>query len=150
VRLKGVSRLIKSIIPLLNTQKYPPSLQFLLMTLGPLILLLAWFDRFDLKSRLGQTLGRWLVVFGQVPMYFYILHIYLIHLQTIPVAMLFGQPWKWLAFGAFFLNPFPENYGHGLPFVYLMWVVVCLLLYVPCRWYARYKATHSHWWLSYL
>jgi uncharacterized membrane protein len=134
----------KTIILFLDVEKYPPSLQFLLMTLGPSFLLLAWLE----KSKPPRWTGP-LVTFGRVPMFFYVLHLYLIHLLAVAVAPLFHQPVAWLFHGAF-LRGTPDDYGHGLPFVYLMWVVVIVILYFPCRWFADLKQRRKDWWLSYL
>ena len=135
----------KTLILFLDVEKYPPSLQFLLMTLGPSLLLLAWLER--------SHLPRWtskLVTFGRVPLFFYVLHLYLIHLLAIAVAPLFHQPVIWLFHGGFFLLGTPDDYGHGLPFIYLMWVITIVILYFPCRWFAALKQRRKDWWLSYL
>jgi uncharacterized membrane protein len=135
----------KTVILFLDTEKYPPSLQFLLMTLGPSLLLLGWLDRKRL-SWLGQRV----VVFGRVPMFFYVLHLYSIHTLAVVVAALAGQPYSWLLHGGFFLS-YPQGpYGHNLPFIYLMWAIVVLLLYFPCAWFAALKQRRRDWWLSYL
>jgi uncharacterized membrane protein len=136
-----------TVISFFNTLKYPPSLDFLLMTLGPALIALAWFD--GVKGERG--LGRVLLVFGRVPMFYYVLHIYLIHIMAIVVARTVHQPsaflWRW----DFILQPLPEGYGHGLPFVYLMWITALLILYFPCRWYMEFKRQHREWrWLSYV
>ena len=134
----------KTVILFLDVEKYPPSLQFLLMTLGPSLLLLAWLER--------SNLPRWtsvLVTFGRVPLFFYVLHLYLIHLLAIAMAPLFHQPVDWLFRGAFFGGT-PDDYGHGLPFVYLMWFIVVVILYFPCRWFAALKQRRKDWWLSYM
>jgi uncharacterized membrane protein len=134
----------KTIILFLDVEKYPPSLQFLLMTLGPSFLLLAWLEKRDVACWASP-----LLIFGRVPMLFYILHLYLIHVLAIVAAVLFGQPVAWLFHGAVFGDT-PDAYGHSLPFVYLMWVTVVFLLYFPCRWWAGLKQRRKDWWLSYL
>jgi len=134
----------KTIILFLDVEKYPPSLQFLLMTLGPAFLLLSWLER--------RAIVHWaspFLVFGRVPMFFYILHLYLIHVLAIVVGVLFRQSVAWLFHGAIFGNT-PESYGHGLPFVYLMWITTVVILYFPCRWWAELKQRRKDWWLSYL
>jgi uncharacterized membrane protein len=135
----------KTLILFLDVEKYPTSLQFLLMTLGPSFLLLA---------RLGQRrkvspLENALLVFGRVPMFYYILHLYLIHVLAIVVAVLFRQPVSWLFHGAIFGDT-PTGYGHGLPFIYVVWVTTVVILYFPCRWWAELKQRRKDWWLSYL
>jgi uncharacterized membrane protein len=136
-----------TVISFFNTLKYPPSLDYLLMTLGPALLVLAWFDGF--KAERG--LSRVLLVYGRVPMFYYVLHIYLIHSLAVIVAYLYHQPSAWLFHGAVFLNPVPAGYGHGLPFIYFTWIAVVALLYLPCRWFMEFKARHRDWsWLSYI
>lgn len=140
----------KSIIAFFNVNKYPPSLQFILMTLGPAIMMLSWFDRLDLSAP-RNWLWRKIVVYGRVPMFYYILHIWLIHTLAILIAVAHGQAYAWLFHGAGFRGPTPnDNYGYGLPFVYLMTTVVVILLYPVCVWFAEYKRTHKQWWLRYL
>jgi uncharacterized membrane protein len=137
----------KTVIAFFNVAKYPPSLQFLLMTLGPAILALAWFDRFRDG---GGAFGRFLTVFGKVPMFYYILHIYLAHIIGIVAGMMFGQPVTRLLRGGFMTAPPDPGFGFNLPAIYIAWMICILLLYLPCRWYAQYKATHRNWWVSYL
>jgi uncharacterized membrane protein len=136
-----------TVISFLNTEKYPPSLDYLLMTLGPSLILLGLLDR----AQAERGLARVLLVYGRVPMFYYILHIYLIHLLAIGVALAFHQPASWLWHGAIFLVPTPAGYGHGLPFIYLIWILAVASLYFPCRWFMEFKRQHRDWnWLSYL
>jgi uncharacterized membrane protein len=136
-----------TVISFLNTEKYPPAFDYLLMTLGPSLILLGLLD--GAKAKRG--LGRVLVVYGRVPMFYYILHLYLIHLLAIVVALAYHQPAAWLWHGAMFLQPTPAGYGHGLPFIYAMWILVVASLYLPCRWFMEFKRQHRDWnWLSYL
>ncbi|MGA7460036.1 MAG: hypothetical protein WBW69_07405, partial [Candidatus Korobacteraceae bacterium] len=139
------STMEKTVILFLDVEKYPPSLQFLLMTLGPGILLLAWLDGKQVSS-----IFKPLLVFGRVPMFFYILHLYAIHLLAVLMAVLFHQPAEWLLHGAFLTNRTPDGYGHGLPFIYLMWLTVLVILYFPCVWFMGVKQRRKAWWLSYL
>lgn len=137
----------KTVIAFFNTEKYPPSLQYLLMTLGPCLLGLAWFDRFSFTSAIGRTLGQWLLVFGRVPMFYYICHLYVIHALAIVVAPFFGQDWRWLINGNFFTSPPPPGYGHNLPFIYLMWLTALVILYFPCRWYVGVRRRRQDLWI---
>lgn len=139
----------KTIISFFNVEKYPPSLDFLLMTLGPGLIFLALVDQFDFKGLLGK-LAKPVLVIGKVPMFYYLLHLYLIHASAVVIAMAFGQPWKWLVPGGFFTAATPDGYGHNLPFIWMVWILTVAILYFPCRWYAQYKATHKAWWLSYI
>jgi uncharacterized membrane protein len=136
--------LAKTLILFLDVEKYPPSLQFLLMTIAPSLLLLAWLDRETVPRGLST-----LWTFGRVPMFFYVLHLYVIHSLAILVSALRGQPLHWLLHGGIFADA-PPRYGYELPFVYLMWITALLLLYLPCRWFAELKRRQKDWWLSYL
>ena len=134
----------KTLILFFDVEKYPPSLQYPLMTVGPSLILLAWLDRERTPEGLCAIL-----TFGRVPMFFYILHLYLIHWLAVLVAVLFRQPVRWLFHGAIFSDR-PPGYGHGLAFVYLMWFMALLILYVPCCWFGDLKQRRKEWWLSYL
>jgi uncharacterized membrane protein len=142
----------KTVILFLDVEKYPPSLQYLLMTLGPSLLLLAWFDKkLDQK---GGAQNIWpglspLLTFGRVPLFFYILHLYLIHSMAVLMAVLFKQPVDWLFHGGFMFGA-PDGWGFNLPFVYLMWITAVVILYFPCRWFEGVKQRRKDWWLSYL
>jgi uncharacterized membrane protein len=136
-----------TIIAFFNTLKYPPSLDYLLMTLGPALIVLACLDGVTAE----RGLGRILLVFGRVPLFYYVVHIFLIHALAIFVGLLFRQPVSWLWHGSFVLQDSPVGYGHGLPFVYLMWFIALLILYLPCKSYMAFKNRHRDWvWLSYL
>jgi uncharacterized membrane protein len=142
----------KTVILFFDVEKYPPSLQFLLMTLGPSLLLLGWLDG-ELDQKAGkQTISPALsplLTFGRVPMFFYILHLYLIHALAIVMGVLFHQPVGWLLHGGFMFGA-PDSWGYNLPFIYLMWITAVVILYFPCRWYEGVKQRRKDWWLSYL
>lgn len=140
----------KTVILFLDVEKYPPSLQFLLMTLGPSFLLLAWIEKLTSRRPMTPWIASILVIYGRVPLFFYILHIYLIHALAVIAALLFREPVGWLLHGGFFLNDLPTGYGHNLPFIYMIWIVAVIVLYVPCRWWAGLKQRRKDWWLSYL
>lgn len=135
-----------TIISFFNTLKYPPSLDYLLMTLGPALLALAWFE--GMKAE--QGLSHFFLVYGRVPMFYYLLHIYLIHAMAVVAAWIFHQPTAWLWHGGIYLST-PDGYGHGLPFIYAVWITAVLILYYPCRWFMEYKRQHRDKnWLSYI
>lgn len=130
----------------LNTTKYPASLQFLLMTLGPILALA------PLLERATGALARAITVFGRVPFFYYILHIPLIHLLAIVVARIrLGVVAPWLfadhPMGA---PPAPDGYAWSLPLLYLIWAVTIALLYPACRWFAALKTRRGDAWLRYL
>lgn len=131
----------------LNTNKYPPSLLFLLMTLGPMLCLLAWFDR---------GLPGWsrpVVIIGRVPMFYFLVHFFWIHILTVGFALARYGSAHWL-FESPGLDRFPftqpPDWPMGLGGVYLMWGLVVLTVYPLCVWYAGVKARRRDWWLSYL
>jgi uncharacterized membrane protein len=138
-----------TIVYFLDVEKYPPSLQFLLMTIGPSLLLLSWLDRSGQEPFIKKLTNPFLV-FGRVPMFFYILHLYVIHLLAIAMAYIFRQPVDWLWHGSFWMNNTPEGYGHGLSFIYMIWLLTVAMLYFPCCWFAKLKQRRKGWWLSYL
>ncbi len=141
----------RTIISLLNVQKYPTSLQFLLMTIGPSLMLLSWFDRFTYATKLGGWWGKRIIVFGRVPMFYYILHLLFIHLLAIGIGWIAGQPVGWLWGKQLpFVREAPPEYGYGLPETYLITIFVVVVLYFPCRWFADLKKRRKDWWLSYL
>jgi uncharacterized membrane protein len=134
----------------LNTTKYPPSLDFLLMTLGPALLALAWFDRRGLRR------SNPLVVFGRVPLFYFVTHFYAAHAAAVFLATLrYGGGALDFAF-----HPvpsmggppelFPSHFGYDLWEVYLVWMLLVLALYPACRWFAEIKTKRRSWWLSYL
>lgn len=130
----------------LNTAKYPASLLFLLMTLGPCIAVLPW-----LESARGRV-ARWLELFGRVPFFYYVLHIPLIHVVALLIALV-RTPGDvgWLFANHPMLPPdVPAGYMWSLPLLYLVIGAVVVALYFPCRWFARVKATTQRWWLRLL
>jgi uncharacterized membrane protein len=130
----------------LNTSKYPASLAFLLMTLGPVIALVPLLE----KAR--GPLARWIARFGRVPFFFYMLHIPLIHVLALLVSKIrLGSVNPWLFANHPMGNPpAPEGYVWSLPLLYLVWGVAVVLLFFACRWFAGIKAKRNDWWLGYL
>jgi uncharacterized membrane protein len=137
-----------TIMSFLNCTKYPPSLLFLLMTLGPALLAMGLLEHVHLRD------SNPLLVFGRVPLFYYLLHLYLLHGIALLLAYIrYGN-------GSFLLNPvptmgrpqqpFPANYGYDLWVVYLVWLLVVVLSYPACLWFARLKQRRRDWWLSYL
>jgi uncharacterized membrane protein len=130
-----------TVLSFLNVTKYPASLQYLLMTLGPLFLALA------AAEKLRGPVERVLVVFGRAPFFYYVLHLFLLHGLALCLGVLQG-------FAAeAFVGPFwkyPKGFGLELGAVYLGWASVVAVLYLPTRWFAALKARRRDWWLSYL
>jgi uncharacterized membrane protein len=137
-----------SLLSFLNVTKYPPSLLFLLMTLGPALIVLAWIDRVAVSERHP------LLVFGRVPFFFYLAHWYTLHLLALALAwfryghaeFIFGLP---PAAGPFSVG-YPAGYGYSLPVLYAIWLSVIVALYPVCLWFSRVKARARATWVSYL
>src|SRR3569623_174310 len=135
----------RALMSFLNVTKYPPSLDYLLMTCGPALVALAALERVRAPSLLAplQTLGR-------VPLFYYLLQWPYAHLAGLLLGALTGQ-----SLTHFFRSPpdafrLAHGFGFSLPVVYLVWVAGVLLLYLPCRAYARAKRRYRRWWMSYL
>jgi uncharacterized membrane protein len=130
----------------INTTKYPASLQFLLMTLGPMIVLL------PLAERVRGAIGRFIEVFGRVPMFYYMLHIPTIHFAAVIVSLVrerMANPWLFTNHPM--MNPPPpDGYRWSLGLLYAVFVIVIIVLYWPCRAYARRKATNPAPWMRYI
>jgi uncharacterized membrane protein len=136
-----------TVISFLNTNKYPPSLLFLLMALGPTLLLLAAFENGVPRP------FRAALILGTVPLFFYVLHFYLIHLlATVASYLRFGEVANTFHSPDLAHFPFsqPAGWGAGLGIIYLVWIAVLLLMFPLCNWYARLKGRRKDWWLSYL
>jgi len=130
-----------TVIDFLNTTKYPPSLAFLLMTLGPAAMLCALADRWT------GAVKNALAMFGRVPFAFYVAHVLLIHVIAVLLGVAQGFNGRQFLTIFFF---YPKGYGVGLPGVYALWAVVIIALYPFCRWVAAVKSRRRDWWLSYL
>jgi len=129
-----------TLLSFLNTTKYPPSLLFLLMTLGPALCLLSLFSGWA-PGRLRDAL----LVFGRVPLFYYVLHLYLLRFTAIPVSF-------WL-YGSEAAKPLPGPAGSamlGLSATYIAWAIAILTLYPACLWFAQLKERRRVWWMSYL
>ena len=154
------STIVFTVLSFLNTTKYPPSLLFLLMTLGPAMLALGWFESSleldDPKPSLTvgllprRGLRNFFVTFGRVPLFFYLLQWPTAHLIAVIVHAAAGKPWRWMFGSLIGVEPPPPGVGFNLAVVYACWLVGVLLLYPLCRWFAGVKARRRDWWLSYL
>ncbi|HET9862465.1 MAG TPA: heparan-alpha-glucosaminide N-acetyltransferase domain-containing protein [Steroidobacteraceae bacterium] len=135
------ARAAATLIDFLNTTKYPPSLLFLAMTLGPAAIFCAYADR------MHGFFKDMFVMYGRVPFAFYVAHFYLLHLLSLLLGVVQGVDVKLLmTFPPFY----PKNYGVSLPLVYLVWASVIAILYPFCRWVAGVKSRNRAWWLSYV
>ena len=143
---KEYTTLSQTLMSFLNPSKYPPSLLYLLMTLGPALVFLAHSE--NLKGRVVNFFS----TFGRVPFFYYILHIYLIHFVAMVMAQLSGFGWQRMICYTWVTNmPELNGYGFKLWVVYLVWIGVVLALYPLCKRFDAYKTNHKEkWWLSYL
>ncbi len=132
----------KTVGDFLDVQKYPPSLQFALVTLGPALAFL------PILERLKGPAAAFLLAFGRAPLFAYVLHIWMAHLLAMAVGVAMGLP------ASGFLNPLfqgpPEGWGFSLLATYGFWLLILTVLYVPTRWFAGVKARRRDWWLGYL
>jgi len=134
-----------TVLSFLNVTKYPPSLMYACMTLGPGLIALALIE--NIRNGFTSIFN----IFGRVPFFYYIIHIYIIHLLC--TALFFAEGYEFednfklkMAFG---FRP-RENFGFSLGIVYLIWIFVLIVCYFPSRWYNNYKSTQKKWWLSYV
>lgn len=130
----------------INVTKYPPSLLYTLITLGPAFIFLSISENF--KGKLSQ----YVIALGRVPMFYYITHLYLIHIIALFAAIATGFNVSDMVFNTWVTDsPNLKGYGFSLGIVYLVWIGIVLLLYPVCLWYDKYKINHKEkWWLSYL
>lgn len=129
----------------MNLTKYPPSLLFCLATLGIMFLLLAFAEQFHSKIK------KVTLVYGKVPLFYFVVHFYVIHILTL--LMLFAQGFNWSQFefaAGTFGRPKNAESGVSLWAIYLIWIFVVALLYKPSQWFGKYKAENKHWWLKYI
>ena len=125
-----------TVLSFLNTTKYPPSLLFLLMTLGPSLLALAWLDGRVIQNRTGRAL----VMFGRVPLFFYLLQWPLAHGAAVAISWAAGKDASYLFRNPpAFLTTAPPDAGFPLWVVYACWATVVFVLYFLCRWFADVK-----------
>jgi uncharacterized membrane protein len=137
--------LVKTMLSFLAVSKYPPSLLYLLMTLGPALICLGALDR---GAR--GAVARIFITFGRVPMFFYVLQWVTSHSLAIVATKLAGQPADFL-FGNIVVGPPPPpGFGFGLGTVYALWILGLILIYPLCVWFAGVKARRRDWWLSYV
>jgi uncharacterized membrane protein len=130
----------------LDVTKYPPSLLYVLVTLGPAILFLAFAEN------INNVFSRAVTVLGRVPLFYYVLHIYFIHLFAIVAALYLHYDASTMVFNTWIgFSTELKGYGFSLGTTYLVWITLLIVLYPLCKWFEGYKARHrDKWWLSYL
>ena len=135
---------VYTVLSFLNVSKYPPSLLYSCMTIGTALIFLSQTEN------ISNKLTAIFIIYGNVPFFYYVLHFYLI--RFLGVILFFASGYKTsqiISPNSPFLFR-PETFGFNLGIVYLIWLFIITVLYFPCRWFSRYKKTHSQWWLSYL
>jgi uncharacterized membrane protein len=133
---------VSTVLSFINCEKYPPSLLYLMMTLGPMLMLLAVFEQ--ARGRVADSI----ITIGRVPLLYYVAHLYLIHALAVLYAAVIVGDSAWLFAGA----PLRKPAGYGLPLggLYVVWLLVVVSLYPVCRWFADLKQRRREWWWSYL
>jgi uncharacterized membrane protein len=128
----------------LNCSKYPPSLCYLSMTIGPALIFLSLIE--TVQNKFTNILS----MYGRVPFFYYVLHFYLIHIICVILFYATGHTSKDIidVNTPFFFRPL--NFGFNLWIVYAIWLFVIVVLYKPCKWFDNYRKSHRQWWLSYL
>lgn len=134
---------VMTALSILNVTKYPPSLLYVLVTLGPMVLLLPAMER------LGGFAGDVLATFGRVPLFVYVLHLYAAHAAAVALWLVEGFELHQLGGFGVQVAP-PEGLGLSLPSTYAAWILIMAALYPACRWFADVKRRRQDWWLSYL
>jgi hypothetical protein len=134
---------VMTALSMLNVTKYPPSLLYVLVTLGPMFLLLT------ATERLGGFAGDVLATFGRVPLFIYVLHLYAAHAAAITLFRIEGFDFHQLRGLGVRAAP-PEGRGLGLAATHVVWMLIMAALYPACRWFAGVKRRRQDWWLSYL
>jgi uncharacterized membrane protein len=134
-----------TVLSFMNCTKQPPSPLFVLMTLGPALAALALIDSVGVRGPLGRAL----LTFGRVPLFYFLLHWYVIHGLAALTGLARGFSIGWM-FSPQALGPVPEGWPLNLPAIYVAWAVVVAVMYIPCRWFAGVKARNPGGWLSYL
>jgi uncharacterized membrane protein len=134
-----------TLLSFINVTKYPPSLLFCLITLGIMFLILGFAEY--TKSRFINTIS----IYGKVPLFYFVVHFYLIHSSMVILMFAQGFHWSQMDFASgTFGRPKGIESGLSLWAVYFVWMAVVLLLYRPCVWFGKYKAAHKQWWLKYI
>jgi len=148
VPFKHLGSFTRTTMSFFQVSKYPPSLQYFLVTLGILLVLFAIADYALERHWIPRALGV-IEVYGRVPFFYYVPHFYIIHLAALFTLMM-AMHTVHVHPAIPIFNPVPPQAAFSLPIIYLIWISVVAVLYLPCRWFAGVKARRHDWWLSYL
>jgi uncharacterized membrane protein len=132
----------RTVLSFFNVTKYPPSLLYICVTIGPALIALALIEK--VKAKWTNIA----VIYGRVPMFYYLVHFFVIH--TLCMIVFFAQGYTMAQASEGLMMFRPNTFGFSLGIVYLIWIAIVAGLYPLCKWYSKYKASHDHWWLSYL
>lgn len=145
VRWTSQSTSVFTFLSFMNVTKYPPSLQFCLVTIGIMFFLLAATE--SSKNKFSKILS----VYGKVPLFYFLIHFFLIHLLMLGLLFIQGFSWEQMDFASGNFGR-PRGLESGVPLwtIYLIWIGVVVILYKPCLWFGKYKSTHTYWWLKYI
>jgi uncharacterized membrane protein len=135
---------VYTFLSFLNVTKQPCSLMYLCMTIGPALIALSLIEK--VKNKFTSIL----IVFGNVPFFYYIPHFYLIRILNVILFFASGYNTHQIVDPNSFFWFVPATFGYPLWVIYIIWLLLITTLYFPCRWYGKYKRTHSQWWLSYI
>jgi uncharacterized membrane protein len=135
---------MQTIFSFLNASKYPPSLLYCCMTIGPALVLLALLE--NVKAKWTNVVS----IYGKVPFFYYVLHFYILHTLLAIVFFATGHNSSEITSQQAFFTFYLGDKTLHLRVVYIIWISVVALLYFPCRWFSKYKAEHKQWWLSYV
>ena len=135
-----------TIFSFIDTHKYPPSLLYMCMTIGPAILFIGW------AGSVKNGLTKFVTIYGRVPFFYYVIHFYLIHTISMLFFLARGHSFSSGIYNDFRTGPnfIVPGEGYSLWVVYAVWLFVVVSLYPVCKWFSEYKKTHTQWWLSYL
>jgi len=139
---KEYDDLFKNLLSFFNVSKYPPSLQYTAMTIGTAMLFLAFTEK------MSNWFGRVMSVYGAVPFFYYVIHFYLLHTILVIAFYATGFTKEQIVQVPFWFRP--SDFGFSLTMVYVIWIAVIIALYLPCKWFKKYKETHKQWWLRYV
>jgi uncharacterized membrane protein len=130
----------------INCTKYPVTVLFTLLILGPVLIILSFTERSS------GWIAEKTTVFGRVPLFYFIVHFYILHIGALVTYLIVsGKSLSEIDFHlSAGLGGIPSGAGYSLPWTYVAWITLIIILYPVCRWYNHYKSTHNHWWLSYL
>jgi uncharacterized membrane protein len=132
---------IATFLSFMNVSKYPPSLMYVCITIGPALIFLS------LTENVSNKISDFFKVYGNVPLFFYVIHFFLIHTLSVGLFYLQGFGSKDIVNNLYFR---PKTLGVDLWGVYLVWILVIVIMYPLCKWFGRYKSQHNQWWTSYI